>query len=165
MSQPTHAAALPPLPPAVLRLIDLALDEDLGRGDLTSEAIFSDYAIASGTLLAKARSVCRVSMSRSACLPASMVAFTASRCIAMSSLLLPGTAIMRVEGPVRGLLAAERTVLNFCSACRALPPRPASMSMRWPAPRPAWSIPARPSPAFVSRQAGGAAQQRQQPPR
>lgn len=113
MSLPTHAAALPPLPPAVLRLIDLALDEDLGRGDLTSEAIFSDYAIASGTLLAKS-SLCLSGLDVAQCVFARVDSRIHCQPLYRDgSLLPPGTAIMRVEGPVRGLLAAERTVLNF----------------------------------------------------
>ena len=41
------------LPPAVLRLIDLALEEDLGRGDVTSEAIFSMDQLARAYIQAK----------------------------------------------------------------------------------------------------------------
>ena len=41
------------LTPQTLRLIDMALDEDLGRGDPTSEAIFAPTAPARGTLVAK----------------------------------------------------------------------------------------------------------------
>ena len=41
--------------PATRRLIELALDEDLGRGDVTSEAIFAPGAPARGTIIAKGR--------------------------------------------------------------------------------------------------------------
>ena len=40
------------LPPAVGRLIELALDEDLGRGDVTSEAIFGSHESAQAIILA-----------------------------------------------------------------------------------------------------------------
>ena len=45
------------LPPAVGRLIELALDEDLGRGDVTSEAIFGSHDTAQAVILAKSELV------------------------------------------------------------------------------------------------------------
>lgn len=104
---------LPPLPPSVFRLIDLALDEDLGRGDLTSEAIFGEHDQTRATLLAKsalclsgldvAQAVFHRVDARIVCQPL----------YRDGSLVRPGTPVMNVEGPVRGVLAAERTVLNF----------------------------------------------------
>ncbi len=102
-----------PLPPAVSRLIDLALDEDLGRGDLTSEALFDETAMARAVMLAKtplclsgidvSQAVFERVDARSICQPL---------CRA-GSFLQPGTEVMTIEGPVRALLAAERTALNF----------------------------------------------------
>jgi nicotinate-nucleotide pyrophosphorylase (carboxylating) len=99
------------LPGGVERLIDLALEEDLGLGDVTSEATIPAEARGSGRFLSK------------------------------DELVLAGTAVARrvferlgatcrfdredgagarrgelfgeAEGPVRALLAAERTALNF----------------------------------------------------
>lgn len=106
-------APLPSLPPAVLRLIDLALDEDLGRGDLTSEAIFDEHATASGTLLAKSE-LCLSGLDVAQAVFARVDARISSQPLYRDgSLLQAGKPIMRVAGPVRGLLAAERTVLNF----------------------------------------------------
>ena len=113
----SHASSastvLPPLPPSVFRLIDLALDEDLGRGDLTSEAIFGEHDQTRATLLAKsalclsgldvAQAVFHRVDARIVCQPL----------YRDGSLVRPGTPVMNVEGPVRGVLAAERTVLNF----------------------------------------------------
>ena len=45
------------LPPAVGRLIELALDEDLGRGDVTSESIFGSHETAQAIILAKSELV------------------------------------------------------------------------------------------------------------
>ena len=113
----SHASSastvLPPLPPSVFRLIDLALDEDLGRGDLTSEAIFGEHDQTRATLLAKS-ALCLSGLdvvqavfhrvdARIVCQPL----------YRDGSLVRPGTPVMNVEGPVRGVLAAERTVLNF----------------------------------------------------
>lgn len=113
MSPLPHSPLPSPLPPAVLRLIDLALDEDLGRGDLTSEAIFSEHATAAGTLLVKSP-LCLSGLDVAQAVFARVDARISGQPLYRDgSLLQPGTSIMRVEGPVRGLLAAERTVLNF----------------------------------------------------
>jgi nicotinate-nucleotide pyrophosphorylase (carboxylating) len=113
MSSSRNESASPPLPAAVYRLIDTALDEDLGRGDITSEAIFSETATARAVMLAKSK----------LCLSGLDVAQAVfervdARCVCQplfrdGSLLQPGTQVMTIEGPVRALLAAERTALNF----------------------------------------------------
>jgi nicotinate-nucleotide pyrophosphorylase (carboxylating) len=105
--------APPPLPPAVWRLIDMALDEDFGRGDITSESMFGENETARAILLAKSK----------LCLSGLDVAQAVfervdARCQCKplyrdGSLLQPGTQVMTVEGPLRALLAAERTALNF----------------------------------------------------
>lgn len=105
--------ASPPLPPAVFRLIDLALDEDLGRGDITSEALFSDTESARAVILAKAK-LCLSGLD----IAQAVFERVDGRCSCQplyrdGSLLQPGTAVMSIEGPVRALLSAERTALNF----------------------------------------------------
>lgn len=91
----------------------MALDEDFGRGDITSEALFSESEQARAIILAKSK----------LCLSGLDVAQAVfervdSRCMCQplyrdGSLLQPGTQVMIIEGPVRSLLAAERTALNF----------------------------------------------------
>lgn len=107
------ASPWPSLPPAVLRLIDLALEEDLGRGDVTSEAIFAPDETAAAVVLAKsplwlsgldvAEAVLRRVDRRTRTAPL----------LRDGSFASPGTPVLEVRGPVRGLLAAERTALNF----------------------------------------------------
>lgn len=106
-------AAGPALPPAVLRLIDLALDEDLGRGDVTSEAIFAASDPGRAVMLAKSDLVLSG-------LDVAIAVFRRVdprvRCEVLQpdgAHLVPGTEVLRVEGPVRALLGAERTALNF----------------------------------------------------
>ncbi len=101
------------LPPAVGRLIDLALDEDLGRGDVTSEAIFSSHEMAQAIILAKSELVLSG-------LDVAMAVFqSVDRRLATTplfsdgSLIHPHTQVLRIEGPLRSILAAERTALNF----------------------------------------------------
>jgi nicotinate-nucleotide pyrophosphorylase (carboxylating) len=99
--------------PAVRRLIELALDEDLGRGDITSSVTLA----ATGTVTADM-------VSREP-----IVAFGVDVAAAVFALVEPTVAIdivandgarvdrgglvMTVRGPARGVLAAERTALNF----------------------------------------------------
>lgn len=99
------------LAPHVERLIDLALEEDLLLGDATSEATLSPAATGEGTFLAKDELV---------------LAGTAVACRVFERLgaecrfsredgarVIRGEVVGTATGPVRALLAAERTALNF----------------------------------------------------
>ncbi len=101
--------------PSVDTLIDLALEEDLGRGDVTAETIFGREggAPARAILLAKqplvvfglevaARVFARVDGSTR----------LAAR-VSDGARVEPKTILADVEGPVTAVLAAERTALNF----------------------------------------------------
>lgn len=101
------------LPPAVRRLIDLALEEDLGRGDVTSEALIPPDREAVGALTVKASGVI-------AGLEVTGAVFRAVNPVLGWKLLAgdgeavePGKVVARVSGPARSILAAERTALNF----------------------------------------------------
>jgi nicotinate-nucleotide pyrophosphorylase (carboxylating) len=100
--------------PAVRRLIELALDEDLGRGDITSSV----------TLGSEGRSVVADMNAREP-----IVVFGVDVASAVFALVDPrleievhapdgtrvdrGALILTVTGPAHNLLAAERTALNF----------------------------------------------------
>jgi nicotinate-nucleotide pyrophosphorylase (carboxylating) len=100
--------------PAVRRLIELALDEDLGRGDVTSNV----------TVGATGRTVTADMVAREP-----IVAFGVDVAAAVFALVEPaveidisapdgarverGGLVMTVRGPAHGVLAAERTALNF----------------------------------------------------
>jgi nicotinate-nucleotide pyrophosphorylase (carboxylating) len=99
---------------AAQRLISLALQEDLGdRGDVTSMALISE------TAQAKVAFVARQPLTVAGLSAAAMV------CIAVEPLLRfhesvadgtqcqAGQTLATVTGPLRGILAAERTALNF----------------------------------------------------
>jgi nicotinate-nucleotide pyrophosphorylase (carboxylating) len=95
------------------RLIELALDEDLGRGDVTSESIFGSHETAQAIILAKSELVLSG-------LDVAMAVFqSVDARIATTPLFSDGssihshTQVLRVEGPLRSILAAERTALNF----------------------------------------------------
>jgi nicotinate-nucleotide pyrophosphorylase (carboxylating) len=101
------------LSPAIETLIDLALEEDLGRGDVTSDAIFDAAAQASGAIVAKEPLVV-------AGIPVAAAVFErvdgATRFLVRCEdgrRVEPGEIVAVVEGRTRALLSAERTALNF----------------------------------------------------
>ena len=99
--------------PRIDQLIDLALEEDAGLGDLTSRAIFSPRhrsraVITAGHDLA----VCGLEVAARVFARAEPALRT--RCAAHDGdWVHRGQAVLRIEGPTIGLLTAERTALNF----------------------------------------------------
>lgn len=101
------------LPPRTERLIDLALDEDAGLGDVTSRAIFppshrSRAVIEAGQDLV----VCGLEVA------ARVFARVDSRIdvrpvAADGDRVRRGRPVLRIAGPTIGILTAERTALNF----------------------------------------------------
>jgi quinolinate synthase len=94
-------------------LIELAIAEDIGPGDATSEAILAAGATLVGHIVAKAAGVL-------AGLPLAEATFKAvDSSIQFRSYasdgqeVVPGELVAEVLGPARVLLAAERTALNF----------------------------------------------------
>ncbi|HET9622130.1 MAG TPA: carboxylating nicotinate-nucleotide diphosphorylase [Kofleriaceae bacterium] len=106
--------------PAVRRLIELALDEDLGRGDVTSRSVF-------GGALASSADGPPVVADMNAREP--IVAFGIDIAVAVFTMVDPaievelhahdgarldkGALLCTARGPAHGVLAAERTALNF----------------------------------------------------
>jgi len=101
------------LSPAVEALIALALEEDLGRGDVTSEAIFDAAAMSSGQIVAKEPLVV------AGIAVAAAVFARVDRETRFVPRLLDGARadkgaiVAVVDGRTRALLSAERTALNF----------------------------------------------------
>jgi nicotinate-nucleotide pyrophosphorylase (carboxylating) len=100
-------------PELVRRLVRSALDEDLGSGDVTTEATVPDTARARGVLVAKQELIV-------AGLDAALEAFRALDPRAAwepegreGDRFLPGTIVGTVAGRARALLTAERVALNF----------------------------------------------------
>jgi nicotinate-nucleotide pyrophosphorylase (carboxylating) len=99
--------------PAMEALIALALEEDLGRGDPTSEAIFSSEAQASGRIVAKEPLVLAGAEVARAVFQRVDPALRCDPVAGDGQRLLPGEVVALVAGPTRSLLMAERTALNF----------------------------------------------------
>jgi nicotinate-nucleotide pyrophosphorylase (carboxylating) len=103
-----------PLPSGAYRdLVARALVEDIGTGDVTSQATIRAEQRARGVILAKAELVVA---------GLDIAAETFRQCDTTASFepqrqdgdrCLPGTIVAEVAGPARPLLTAERTALNF----------------------------------------------------
>jgi nicotinate-nucleotide pyrophosphorylase (carboxylating) len=99
--------------PAILELIDRALAEDVGSGDVTTEATVDTAARARATITQKAPGVISG-------LDVAEAVFRRLDGDAVVERLGPegewrdaGAPVLRVEGSARALLTAERTALNF----------------------------------------------------
>jgi nicotinate-nucleotide pyrophosphorylase (carboxylating) len=106
---------MPPLPArsSWLPLLERALAEDIGSGDVTSNAVIAEDALGEALVVARqALVVCGLDVAEAA-----FAAVDAS--LAVSRAWNEGEAregtlpLLRVHGSLRSILAAERTVLNF----------------------------------------------------
>ncbi|HVZ41026.1 MAG TPA: carboxylating nicotinate-nucleotide diphosphorylase [Candidatus Kapabacteria bacterium] len=98
---------------STLRLVQIALAEDIGSGDVSAEALIDPEAMARGVFLAKAEGIIAGTAL------ATLVFNQVDRSISCDWLVNDGDrvkggqVIAHVQGTVRGLLSAERTALNF----------------------------------------------------
>jgi nicotinate-nucleotide pyrophosphorylase (carboxylating) len=96
----------------ILRVVVPALEEDLGRdGDVTSAAVIAEEATASAVVLSRSDGVV-------AGLPVAKEVFgrVGARirpAVSDGDRIEPGRRVAEVGGPLRAILAAERTALNF----------------------------------------------------
>lgn len=101
------------LTPRTNHLIDLALEEDAGLGDITSRAIFAAKHNSRAFIEAKQELVlCGVEIAARVFTrvdPALRVRVVTRD----GSVLKPGGVALRISGPTAALLTAERTALNF----------------------------------------------------
>ncbi len=101
------------LPPAATALIDLALAEDLGNGDLTTDAVIGASTRGRATIIAKEPVIV------AGVLVAAEVFRRVDAALAIELLvedgddLTVGAPLLRASGSARALLRAERTALNF----------------------------------------------------
>ena len=97
----------------VRHLIQAAIEEDLGRGDVTTEATIAEHVVSSARLITKEEIVLAgmdVFIEVYAVVD-NAVHITPAR--QDSERLAAGTVIAELAGPARSLLAAERVALNF----------------------------------------------------
>jgi len=104
--------------PAVRRLIELALDEDLGRGDVTSRAVFGDGPGADGPRVIAEMNAREPIVAFGIELAAAVFAMVDASievevCTPDGTRVDRGTVLATARGPAHAVLAAERTALNF----------------------------------------------------
>lgn len=109
--------------PAVSRLIDLALDEDLGRGDVTTDAVIGQSAPAQAGPASRRAIVTRITAREPLVIFGLDVAAEVFRRVDDTLVVelaardgdevSPGEAVMTIDGPATSILRAERTALNF----------------------------------------------------
>lgn len=101
------------LPPRLDHLIDLALEEDAGLGDVTSRAIFSATHRSRGFIDAKQDLVlCGLAVAERVFTRVDP-AIATKRLATDGARIKRGARILQVDGPTASLLTAERTALNF----------------------------------------------------
>jgi nicotinate-nucleotide pyrophosphorylase (carboxylating) len=101
------------LTPRTDHLIDLALEEDAGLGDVTSRAIFSPTHRSKGVITAgQDLVVCGLAVAARVFARVDP-ALTTELLAEDGDMVKKGTDLLRVSGPTVSLLTAERTALNF----------------------------------------------------
>ena len=99
--------------PRIDHLIDLAIEEDAGLGDVTSRAIFSASHRSRGYIDAKqALVVCGLQIAARVFERVDR-SLEAKPLVAEGTAVKPGTRVLDVTGPTAAMLTAERTALNF----------------------------------------------------
>jgi nicotinate-nucleotide pyrophosphorylase (carboxylating) len=97
----------------VKQLIEVAIEEDIGRGDVTTEATIAEHVMAHAWLVTKQDIV----LAGIEVFAKVYAALDSSVCIMPSykdgDLLSAGTVVARLEGRARSLLGGERVALNF----------------------------------------------------
>lgn len=102
------------LDPAIIeRLIDSALEEDIGKGDLTSAATMGEEARLS-LVMASREDIVVAGLAIAERVFQRLVPEAEIQClVADGDRVAAGDGMMLMEGPARGLLTAERTALNI----------------------------------------------------
>jgi nicotinate-nucleotide pyrophosphorylase (carboxylating) len=97
-------------------LLTLALDEDIGPGDLTSSVLIDTEAAAHGDVLAKADGVVAGLLFVTPILQRVDGRLQFAPAVEDGAHIRRGTVLGRISGPVRPMLTVERTLLNFTQA-------------------------------------------------
>ena len=105
--------AAPWYTPAVQRLLDLALEEDVAGGDVTTAAVIDESQEAEADIVARERLVvCGLGIVEAVFMRIDWRTRVRTR-VADGDPVAAGTLVGTVRGPASALLAGERTALNF----------------------------------------------------
>jgi nicotinate-nucleotide pyrophosphorylase (carboxylating) len=98
---------------SVLRLVQIALAEDIGTGDITSEALVGADDIGHAVLLAKQSGVLCGTVVAGLVFGEVDRSLSCEWEVGEGAVVRKGTILGHLRGSVRGMLTAERTALNF----------------------------------------------------
>jgi nicotinate-nucleotide pyrophosphorylase (carboxylating) len=99
--------------PQVKRLIRLAIEEDLGSGDITTESVVEKHMRVRARVIARGTGIA-AGLSLIAAVTREFADDVAVRLkVRDGQEVSPGQTLAIIDGPARALLSAERTVLNF----------------------------------------------------
>jgi nicotinate-nucleotide pyrophosphorylase (carboxylating) len=101
------------LPAAVLRIIELALEEDLGRGDVTTRAIVPEALAGRGRAVARQDLVLSGADVFAAVMRQVDPAVRVGQRFADGDRVAAGGVLLEASGPLGSLLMGERVALNF----------------------------------------------------
>lgn len=99
--------------PAVRRFLRQALEEDIGSGDVTTEAIVDPGVVARAEVVAKEAGVLAGVPVALALLEEIGPGIQARELVRDGDVVAPGSVVLDAVGPARLLLQVERTLLNF----------------------------------------------------
>jgi nicotinate-nucleotide pyrophosphorylase (carboxylating) len=94
-------------------MVNLALTEDLGSGDITTDCVVPEDAQAVGWAVAKEKGVLAGRDVAKLAFSGTDPSLVFEGLLKDGALVKPGVEIFRVRGNARGILKAERTALNF----------------------------------------------------
>jgi nicotinate-nucleotide pyrophosphorylase (carboxylating) len=112
-SQPTQGRAFSALPEAMKAAIISAWREDIGAGDITSEACVPSGALEAAGFLVKAHGTLAGLSVAEAVFAYGAPAVKFEKLASEGDRVCPGDLVATVEGPAREILTAERLALNF----------------------------------------------------
>ncbi len=97
----------------ISRLIEQALQEDIGFGDITSESIIPEEQLGRAVLQAKENGIVSGVEIVSIIFQYADSQITTTLHATDGGMVAPGNVIAGIDGPVRGILLGERVALNF----------------------------------------------------
>jgi nicotinate-nucleotide pyrophosphorylase (carboxylating) len=101
------------LPAPVLSLIAAALEEDLGDGDVTCEFFVDPGVVSTGRIVAREPGIVAGGAIAGRVFREVDVRVLVEDLMPDGSAFARGDTLLRISGPTRGILTAERTALNF----------------------------------------------------
>ena len=99
--------------PAIRTLIDLAFAEDIGTGDAATDATVDPALRGVATVTAKAPAVFCGGPIFAMVMTRRDPAIEVEQLVEEGARVQPGTAVLRISGPIAAILTAERPALNF----------------------------------------------------